>query len=401
MWPFDAIGSDIGNLIADAFDSAMTAIWNAALDLLRAAMSLADKFSVFSVSTTNGPIKIIWPMMLWISGVLALALFFWQLTMTNLRAGRGFIRLIGGPVQYGVILAVTVGLVAGFLAGVDGLTDGILNYGLQAGNFTEAFNHTNFADAVGHGVKAVVLGICAIAGILPAAVGYVLEMLFRQAAIEVLVAVIPIVAAGLLAEVTSSWFWRTARWLMAAIAMKPVLALTLVLGITLAGGSQGVMGLLAGVAVLVISLIAPFALFRLFAFIDPNSDAGGAFRDFFAGWHMDSYGIDSPTPMLSAVTGGGEIEAANSDRFDQALSGQSDATDGGADDRHATADAQSVSQSAQPNQGPAEGGENPPPSDVSSGGHGDRRADGGGGSQGTSQGGKAAGEVAGEIVEGL
>jgi hypothetical protein len=208
-------------------------------------------------------------------------------------------------------------MVAAFLAAVDGLTEGILSYGLQSRNFTDALSHTSFADAAGNGVKAVVLGLCAIFGVLPVTVGYVLEMLFRQAAIEVLVAVVPLAAAGVLSGVTASWFWRTARWLLAASVMKPVLALTLVLGVAIAGGAQGLSGLLAGVGVLVISLFAPFVLFRLFAFVDPNSDPGGAFREFMARQGVDSY----PGLAIPSIGGGGSaaMENANTGRFDHAL----------------------------------------------------------------------------------
>jgi hypothetical protein len=321
VWPFDDIGATLGdqfkNMVASAFETAMTAIWDASLDILRTALQLADQFSVFSVSTTEGPLKVVWPMMLWISGVLALGLFSWQLIMTNVRGGRGFMRLVTGPVQYGIALAVTVGMVAAFLAAVDGLTNGILSYGLQSRNFTDALSHTSFTDAAGNGVKAVALGLCAIFGVVPAAIGYLLEMLFRQAAIEVLVAVVPLAAAGVLSGVTAPWFWRTARWLLAASMMKPALALTLVLGVAIAGGAQGLSGLLAGVGVLVISLFAPFVLFRLFAFVDPNSDPGGAFREFMARQGVDSY----PGLALPSIGGGGSaaMENANTGRFDQAI----------------------------------------------------------------------------------
>lgn len=323
--PFDDIGSALGdgfrNMVSGAFEAAMTAIWQASLAVLRTAFSLADQFSVFSVSTTEGPLKIVWPMMLWISGVLAIGLFSWQLIMTNLRAGRGFMRLVTGPVQYGIALAVTVGMVATFLAAVDGLTDGILTYGLASRNFTDALSHTSFTDAAGNGVKAVVLGICAIGGVIPAALGYVLEMLFREAAIHILVATVPLVAAGLLAHVTASWFWRTVRWLLAAIAMKPALALALILGVAIVGGAQGVAGLLAGVGVLLISLFAPFLLFRLFAFVDPHTDAGGAFREFLSGEGVDSYGPNNPAALALAGAGAGSaaIEDANTGRFDDAI----------------------------------------------------------------------------------
>jgi hypothetical protein len=334
-WPSGDIGRALGDqlttMVGGAFEAVMTAIWEASLGLLRMAFGLADQFSVFSVSTSAGPLTTVWPMMLWISGVLALGLFSWQLIMTNLRGGRGFLRLITGPMQYGIALAVTVGMVAAFLTAVDGLTEGVLTSGLASRNFTDALTHTSFSDAAGNGVKAVMLGLCAIVGVLPAALGYVLEMLFRQAAIYVLVCTVPLVAAGLLAGVSAAWFWKTVRWLLASIAMKPALALALVLGVAIVGGSHGVAGLLAGVGVLVISLVAPFVLFRLFAFVDPHSDAGGAFREFLSGKGMDSYGPNNPAMALASAGGGSAaIEDANTGRFDDSIEDSLDT--GGSDD---------------------------------------------------------------------
>lgn len=331
MWPFDDIGDAVGGavkkMIASAFDAAMQAVWDASLAVLRGAFTLADRFSVFTVSKTSGPVSILWPMMLWISGVMALGLFFWQLVVTNLRGGRGFMRLVAGPFQYGIALAATVGMVAAFLVSVDALTDGILDYGLQSRNFSDALHHTSFGDGVVDGVKAIVLGICAFVGVIPAAIGYILELLFREAAIYVLTGSVPIVAAGLLANITSNWFWRTCRWLLACIAMKPVLAFAVVLGVAIAGGSEGLNGLLAGVGVLIISLFCPFVLFRMFAFVDPNSDSGAAFRDALSGYTgVESYGPNNPAMMAfsaaaDAVKGGGAMEDANTARFDNSTGG--------------------------------------------------------------------------------
>lgn len=327
MWPFDDIGSALGgpikDMIASGFEAAMLGLWTASLYILKAAFGLADQFSVFTVDTRTGPISVLWPMMLWISGALALGLFFWQLTLTALRGGRGFLRLIGGPVQYGVALALTVGIAAAFLAAVDGVTEGILSYGLKVENFSDALDATGWLDAAGDGVNGVVLGIAALIGVLPAAVGYMLEMIFREAAILVLLTTIPVSAAGLLSGFTATWFWRTCRWLMVCTFMKPALALALVLGIAISGGSQGLSGLLAGVGVLLISIFCPFVLFRLFAFVDPNSDAGAAFRDTLSSVGVDSYGSNNPAAIAARSLGGGggggsEAEDANTARFDDA-----------------------------------------------------------------------------------
>ncbi|WP_158892582.1 hypothetical protein [Amycolatopsis anabasis] len=331
----DTAGAQVGEAASSLFELAMRLIWDAALFILREAFKLADQFSIFTVSTTEGPVSVLWPLVLWISGVLALGLFFWQIIITVLRGGRGFTRLVAGPFQYGAALALTVGLVAAFLASADGLTTAILDYSLHARNFQDALNATGFADAVSDGVKAVVLGIAGIVGVVPAGIGYVIEMLFREAAIYVLVATSPLAAAGLLANVTAPWFWRTARWLLATIAMKPVLAFTLVLGIAIMGGAQGVSGLLAGVGVLLVSLVVPFVLFKLFAFIDPNTEAGQAFRDQLSNAGLDSYGTDSPSGKAAQWAwnkkfgkkddeddedgGGSDQEQANTDRFDHAV----------------------------------------------------------------------------------
>ncbi|WP_017975789.1 hypothetical protein [Actinopolyspora halophila] len=349
VWPFDDLGNSIGtklkNMFSSAFEQAMQAVWDASLMILREAFKLADRFSVFVVDPTTEPISILWPMMLWLSGVIALGLFFWQVTMTGLRGGSGFLRLVGGPVQYGIALAVTTGMVGVFLAAADGVTNGILEYGLQASNFQDALEHTSFTDGAVDSVKANVLGLCAVFGIIPTGVGYVLEMLFREAAIYILVATIPITAAGLLADVTKNWYWKALRWMLASILMKPVLALTLVLGVSIAGGSKGLSGLLAGTGVLMISLVAPFAVFKLFAFVDPSSDAGVALRTNVG---MDSYGNGNPAlqgiqkltspsdnagstsgggggqPSAAGDGGGGAQEAANTLRFDQAAADYAD-----------------------------------------------------------------------------
>lgn len=337
MWPFDDIGAQLGaplkDMIVSGFEAAMLALWQAALFLLQASFTLADQVSVFTVDTRSGPISVLWPMMLWISGALALGLFFWQLILTAVRGGRGFLRLVAGPVQYGVALASTVGVVAAFLAAADGLTEGILSYGLRAENFSDALNATGLLDAASDGVKPVVLGIVAFIGVLPASIGYMLEMLFRQAAIIVLVTTIPVSAAGLLSGTTTSLFWRTARWLAVCTFMKPALALALVLGPATSGGSEGFTGFLVGIGVLIISVFCPFVLFRLFSFVDPGSDAGAAFRDALSGVGVDSYGRGNPAFLAGrALDGGsgggaggsgsgggsGSAEDAHTSRFDEA-----------------------------------------------------------------------------------
>src|SRR5690606_15192973 len=139
---------------------------------------------------------------------------------------------------------------------------------------------------------------------IPAGVGFALLMVFRQAAVLALIATIPIAAAGLVAASTASVFWRSARWLLAAILMKPALALVLLIGVDVMSRAEGVAGLLAGTAVLLVSLACPALLFRLLAFVDPATAAGTAVRT-----RREWRGLSEPG------SDGGTSEAVNIARY--------------------------------------------------------------------------------------
>ncbi|GLY43024.1 hypothetical protein Amsp01_090470 [Amycolatopsis sp. NBRC 101858] len=330
-------GGAIGAVAGGVLEPLMAATWAAALFILRTAFQLVDQFSILTVSTTDGPVSILWPMTLWISGAIALGMFFWQIITTVLHGGRGFIRLITGPIQYGIALAITVSVVAAFLATADGLTEAILSTGLRVGNFRDALNMTGFTDALSDEVKTVVLGLAGAFGVIPAGLGFAFEAVFREAAIYVVVATIPIAAAGLVADATARWYWKVVRWGLVAVVMKPALAFVLVLAVAIVGGAQGLSGLLAGIGVLFVALFVPLVLFKLFAFVDPDSDPQGVFRDKLADAGMDSYGANSLAGRVAGAfgkmarkdlknkgnSGDGEDgddaqEQANVDRFDQA-----------------------------------------------------------------------------------
>lgn len=362
-------GGAVGAVADGVLEPLMAATWAAALFILRTAFQLVDQFSVFTVSTTDGPVSILWPMTLWISGAIALGMFFWQIITTVARGGRGFSRLVTGPIQYGIALAVTVSVVAAFLAAADGLTQAILSTGLRVGNFQDALNMTGFTDALSDEVKNVVLGLAGAFGVIPAGLGFAFEAVFREAAIYVLVATIPIAAAGLVADATARWYWKVVRWGLVAIVMKPALAFELVLAVAIVGGAQGLSGLLAGIGVLFVALLVPLVLFKLFAFVDPDSDPQGVFRDKLSDAGLDSYGANSIAGRMAGAfsnkarkemgdngnggggDGGDSQEQANVDRFDQAAA-EDDTT---AEPTEATGEEQ-TSDDAGP-AGPAAGGD--------------------------------------------
>ena len=326
----DALNSFSGSVI----DRLMKAIWAAAMWLLRTAFALMDGIGGFRDGSPlvdgagrpspAAPFFAVWPTLIWIGGAVAVGLFLWQLTLTMIRGGAGFWRVASGPVAYGVATAMTLGVVAALVGASEGLTVVLLQRGLAADNFRTILDHPNlgFSDnpvldsSIDATARALLLGMIALIGLLPAAVGFLLQMLFRQAVIIVLIATVPITAAGLLANTTATWFWRSLRWMLAAILMKPALALVLVVGVNMLSGPTGVGGLLAGAGVLLISLFCPLVLFRLLAFVEHGNRFTGS-----AG-------------VAPAVAGGPSIgadafsEQINTARFDAAAHGAPPASGG-------------------------------------------------------------------------
>lgn len=333
----DVVSKGLSVAAGNVFDSIMEGLWGSGLTVLQVVLEGVDYYSRFTVSKTDGPIGVVWPVTLWISGVLALGLFFWQIMSAVLRGGRGFTRLLVGPMQYCVALAASVGIVAALLASADGLTTFLLKYGLNSDRFADAMHALNFPNGVSQAFTAVILGVAAVVGTFPAGFGMAFEMILRQAGIDVIVATIPILAAGLLANTTSRWFWKGVRALLALVFLKPAIALVIVIGVATVAGWHGLFGLLAGIVTLLFALFMPIVLFRLFSFIDPN--AGGDLRGEMSDLGADTYGPDSlPADQLGNMfdklkkawqdwrSGSGDDdgdedsaqETANDERFDAA-----------------------------------------------------------------------------------
>jgi hypothetical protein len=286
------LSDPVGSMGASSFDAAMQKVWDAGALLLRGAFTLTDHVARFDPATMVGGsgaddagsgFASLWPSMTWLAALIALGLFFQQLISVALRGGRGMFRAFTGPAQFGIAMALTAGAVVTMLTAADGLTTMFLSRLDDAGTFTALLDDGRFSPepdlgAVEEEARSMLLGLAAFFGTIPAGVGLALLTVFRQAAVLVLVATIPITAAALVSDSTSGVFWRSARWILAAVLMKPVLALVLLAGVTVTTGADGVAGLLAGTTVLLVSLLSPVMLFRLLAFVDPATGAGEAAR---------------------------------------------------------------------------------------------------------------------------
>ncbi len=330
--PFSALGNVLGGGVKDlaggVFNALSQWLWGAGLEILKAGVGLADKFGSVNLDVHSGPMAAVWSVTLPIGLAIAGCLFYFSLATVPFQGRGGVLRAVRGIGQFGVALAGSVGAFASLIALSDALTSFILSKGLSSANFDEAFTHTGFSDVTANAVKGGALALMSLFGVIPIGLGFAFENVMRAATIYLLAAVIPITAAGLLSGNTASWYWKTAHWMMAAIAMKPVMALALTLGIGIAGGGQGLVALIVGLAVLFVALFAPLALFRLFAFASEKATDG-----FKSGWGSSGAedavhgATDTVTSMVSGSDSTSSMESSTDARYSDASSSTDTDTD--------------------------------------------------------------------------
>jgi len=331
--PFSALGNVLGGGVKDlaggGFNALSQWLWGAGLEILKAGVGLADKFGSVNLDVHSGPMAAVWSVTLPIGLAIAGCIFYFSLATVPFQGRGGVLRSVRGIGQFGVALAGSIGAFASLLALSDAFTSFILSKGLSSANFDEAFTHTGFSDATANAVKGGALALMSLFGVIPIGLGFAFENVMRAATIYLLAAVIPITAAGLLSGNTASWYWKTAHWMMAAIAMKPVMALALALGVGIAGGGQGLVALIVGLAVLFVALFAPLALFRLFAFASEKATDG-----FKSGWGEGGAedAVHGATDKVTSMVSGSDSTSSMESSTDTRYSDASSSTDTGTGD---------------------------------------------------------------------
>lgn len=286
--PFGDAGDIVGKVAADGWTGIMLSFWSAGLWVLRFVLGVMDDWLTPDISS-GGPAAEVYRTTFWAAGALVLLMVLVQLGVVGFRRdGKSLARVLIGAAQFIMVWAAWITYGIAVLAACGGLTKALMNGLLKI----DAWAHWNpmpdydFAKGSIEVVLATVLGILGLF-LWIAAIGHFIVMLTRAAALLILAAVTPIAAAGLVSEAGRSWFWKSLRWFHAA-ALTPVLSvLVMGLGIKLTTGvAQGetasaetaVGSAFPGVMLILVSLVAPVALFRLLAFVDPGTSSGAAMR---------------------------------------------------------------------------------------------------------------------------
>lgn len=286
--PFSSAGELVGKVVADGWTGVALTIWGSGLWVMRFVLKIMDAFMTPDLSG-NGPAREIYQYTFWAAGGLVLIMVFVQLaTALWRRDGKSLAQMLMGLVQFIGVWAGWVGWAAMIVAACGGLTKALMEALLNV----DAWSHwepTGDFNLTQNGIEATLATVLAGLGIFmwAAAIGHFFVLLGRAGALLVIASVTPITAAGLVADVGKSWFWKSLRWFHAAALTPVLIVLVMGIGIKLTTGvAQGaadspeaaVGTALPSTMMILISVAAPLALFRLLAFVDPGTSSGASMR---------------------------------------------------------------------------------------------------------------------------
>ncbi len=327
--PFNDLGDAVRRGAADGWTAAMVSLWQAGLWLLDAAFALLDRF--LTPDLADPGLADIYRVCLWLSLLLALVLGLGQVGLAAVRRdGSALGRTLVGVAQYGAVLACWTVVGAALVWATAGLTRGLLDATLGVRDFGGVTATAGWPTRIGGATAATALGLSSMLLLFPAALGYVLVMLVREAALVVIAVTLPISAAGVLGDATRAWFWKALRWFLASCLIAPLMALVLGVGVQVsraafpdaprprsgalrsaaaAGAvpaSESAVGMaVVGCVIVVIACFSPMVLFRLLAFVDPGTGSGATMRASLAA----NGGLGG---LLSRGTGAGAAPATGS-----------------------------------------------------------------------------------------
>lgn len=324
--PMAQLGDIIAKAAADAWTAAMLAIWNSGLFVLRIVLTFSEMFLTPDLRG-NGPGKDVYSFTLWLALSMVVILTLIQLGAAAFkREGKSLARALIGAGQFVVICASWFGYCAMVVAACGAITKALMKSLLKVNTWPE------WEPLGGLGINditdATVATVLAFLGLFLwlAAIGHILVYLGRAASLLVLTATGPLSAAGLVSDFTRAWFWKSLRWFHAASFTPVLMVVVLGIGVQMSNGvaanlsnsTQKAIGTaLPAVMLILVSVVAPMALFKLLAFVDPGTPSGASFRQGMAA-------VGGAQGLLSgAGSGGGSTAASSTDSHGRSSGEQS------------------------------------------------------------------------------
>lgn len=329
--PMDWLGGKISDLASDALQATARYIGEGVVWLLEAFATGFNDWSTIDLAKTG--ISPILGISLSLSVVIAVFLLMIQFGKVAIsQDGSPLATAATGLAKWAAILAVYTTATQVALDWSDELSTWIINYTFEGGGSGEGdakkametqlgkmfsgltasgtlTGATAGAVFTGSGFAASAVAFVIVVGILVILIIAALwiEMMMRQAAIMVLVATMPIVLAGQMADATREWWPKARNALIALILMKPVIVICFAIGFSAMSSADGVGNILVGVMVFCLAGASWPALARFMTFTsngEGNSTASGLLST--VGSTVSSmFGGYQPAPGGAGIVGGG------------------------------------------------------------------------------------------------
>jgi hypothetical protein len=274
-----AVNGAVSAAIPSAWDAVCKSFAEAAAGLLKA---FGTGFaSLPSLNVASAGITSAYGTSLAVAGTVSALLVFGQVArIVWTHDGSGMAQAVAGVAKAVLAWLLTVAVATASLEAADELTRFVVtrSFGSQQALAVRLGTIVNWAEVTGYPGQTVLGGSALL---IFALIGTVLvivlwsELLLRNAAIAVLIAMSPIAAAGQASETTKVWWQRTVSAAVQLIILKPVIALVFAVGFGMAGTSSGIESVLEGTLVLALAAFAWPVIARFFTFATIQASGSG------------------------------------------------------------------------------------------------------------------------------
>lgn len=304
---------DLGGCLSDVAESAATSLWNQICQSFAdSATSMLTQFAKWfadlpDANLDGAGVRTVYSISMGIAAVVAVLLLLGQVARSALtHDGR---HLAAGLVGIGKLLVaclLILSISTAALEAANELTSWIITQGFGSDQaLCDRISGLLSLQSAGTGTTLLVVGLIGIVFTLV----LWFELLLRNAAVAILIATSPIAAAGLLSDGTKAWWTKLCAATLQLVIMKPIIALVMLLGISLAGQSSGLTQTLVGLLVLFLAVLAWPAIAKFFTFASVSAASGGlgALVGFVAGQGAGRSvsGASRPGTAGAAAGGGG------------------------------------------------------------------------------------------------
>jgi hypothetical protein len=304
----------VGSIAGSAWEAVCKSFGDALVSLLAA---FATAFTAFpSIDPTDPGIRSVYSLSLGIAAVVAAFLLLIQITRTVVtHDGSALAHGVVGLGKAVLAFLLTLTVAGAALTASNELTRFIVNQTFgNADSLKTRLGAVFVLDTLATGSPSLLLFV-AVVGILLVLVLW-FELLLANAAVAVLIGTSPIAAAGQASTLTGAWWPKLVSATTQLIILKPVIALVFAIGFGLAGNATDLAGILSGLLVLLLAVLAWPVIARFFTFASIHAGGGSGLAAVlgFAAGRMNGSSSGTGSPGVPEGMAGDDFASASEQR---------------------------------------------------------------------------------------